>query len=325
MRDKLQLLFCLLLGSLGALSAQTNVTLNINHLLGEESFRLFTVTTNNLGNEFDFSRLEYYLAEISLIHDGGQETMVEDLYILVDGAFETSEELGEFDITNLEAIRFHVGVDAERNYTDPASYDMDHPLAPQFPSMHWGWVSGYRFLAIEGKSGANLGEVWQIHGLLEENYHQTEVLIDRTAVDGQLTIDLDADYLRGLDNIDLDDGVISHGGVGDAKVAIENYRDYVFSASDNITSTQELGVADERFSLSPNLIVEGQSPQFMVENPESIMYEVQVTSVSGQVLNGVQRIAANEQVILPNLQAGIYFLHIYEAGVFVAAKKFVVQ
>ncbi|MEL6659484.1 MAG: MbnP family protein [Bacteroidota bacterium] len=325
MREKLQLLFCLLLGSFSVLTAQTNVTLNIHHLLGEQNFRLYTLATNNLGNEFDFSRLEYYLAEISLIHDGGQETMIEDRYILVDGAFATSEDLGAFDITNLEAIRFHIGVDAARNYSDPATYDMDHPLAPQFPSMHWGWVSGYRFLAIEGKSGANLGEVWQIHALLEENYHQTEVLIDRTAVDGQLTIDLDADYLRGLDNIDLDDGVISHGGFGDAKVAIENYRDYVFTASDNITNTQDLVVADERFSITPNLITRGQSPQFLVENPQSITYEVQVTGANGQVLSGVQRIAVDEQVMMPNLQAGIYFLRIYKAGVFVAAKQFIVQ
>ncbi|MEL6973052.1 MAG: T9SS type A sorting domain-containing protein, partial [Bacteroidota bacterium] len=112
---------------------------------------------------------------------------------------------------------------------------------------------------------------------------------------------------------------------GDAKVAIENYRDYVFTASDNITRTEELVVADERFRLSPNLLVKGQSPQFTVENPQAITYEVQVTGVNGQVLSGVQRIAVDEQIIMPNLQAGIYFLRIYKAGVFVAAKQFIVQ
>ena len=71
MRERLQLLLFLLLGSLTWGNAQTNVTLNINHLLGEEPFRLSTTAQNNLGQAFNFSRLEYYLAEISLIHDQG--------------------------------------------------------------------------------------------------------------------------------------------------------------------------------------------------------------------------------------------------------------
>ncbi|MBK7304311.1 MAG: hypothetical protein IPI90_13940 [Saprospiraceae bacterium] len=30
---------------------------------------------------------------------------------------------------------------------------VDSPLAFQDPSMHWGWTSGYRFIALEGMIG----------------------------------------------------------------------------------------------------------------------------------------------------------------------------
>lgn len=325
MRERLQLLLFLLLGSLTWGNAQTNVTLNINHLLGEEPFRLSTTAQNNLGQAFNFSRLEYYLAEISLIHDGGQETMVEDLYLLIDGTFETSVELGMFDVTNLEAIRFHVGVDEARNHLDPSTYDMDHPLAPKFPSMHWGWVSGYRFLAIEGRSGNNLGEIWEIHALDDDNYFQTEVLIERTAVNGQLSIDLDADYVRGLEDIDMNSGPVVHGGFGLAINSLQNYRDYVFTAAESITSTEDLDEAQPTFSLSPNPVVSGQQPLLVVENAKASNYGVQLMNANGQMLGDRLQVEANGRVSLPNLPAGIYLLQIDEAGVFKAVEKLIVQ
>ena len=49
-----------------------------------------------------------------------------------------------------KAIRFRVGVDAETDKTDPQIWPPDHPLNPDVCGLHWGWQSGYVFLAIEG-------------------------------------------------------------------------------------------------------------------------------------------------------------------------------
>ena len=48
------------------------------------------------------------------------------------------------------AIRFRVGLDAETDASDPAQWPPEHPLHPDVCGLHWGWRSGYVFLAIEG-------------------------------------------------------------------------------------------------------------------------------------------------------------------------------
>ncbi len=49
-----------------------------------------------------------------------------------------------------KAIRFRVGVDVDTDKTDPQIWPPDHPLHPDVCGLHWGWQSGYVFLAIEG-------------------------------------------------------------------------------------------------------------------------------------------------------------------------------
>ena len=70
--------------------------------------------------------------------------------------------LGSHDITTLESVRFGVGR-SEHNHLDPSAYPGDHPLAPQLPSMHWGWASRYfhRF-GMEGWAGEGFLKL-QIH------------------------------------------------------------------------------------------------------------------------------------------------------------------
>jgi cytochrome c peroxidase len=49
-----------------------------------------------------------------------------------------------------QAIRFLVGVDAKTDKSDPQIRPPDHPLHPDVCGLHWGWNSGYVFLAVEG-------------------------------------------------------------------------------------------------------------------------------------------------------------------------------
>lgn len=110
--------------------------------------------------EFDFMWLEYYLVEILLIYDGGQEMLIEDIYVLVDGMLDFFVDLGEYDIIELEVICFYVGVDEECNYVDFFQYGSYYLFVFQFFFMYWGWVGGYCFVVIEGNSGENMGQVW---------------------------------------------------------------------------------------------------------------------------------------------------------------------
>ena len=111
------LCFCLQIGS-----SQTNVELNIYHFLGEEPFAFEMGAKNNIDNDFNVTRLQYYIDGISLIHDGGQETLIEEFWILADGSESVKAELGSLPIENLESISFYIGVGPDYNHLDPAQY-----------------------------------------------------------------------------------------------------------------------------------------------------------------------------------------------------------
>jgi cytochrome c peroxidase len=51
---------------------------------------------------------------------------------------------------DLKAIRFRVGLDEATDKSDPARWAPDEPLHPDVCGLHWGWQSGYVFLALEG-------------------------------------------------------------------------------------------------------------------------------------------------------------------------------
>ena len=257
MKKTLFTLSLLVFATFGLL-AQTNVQLTVHHKLGNEDFQLNMAAKNNMDNDFQYIRVEYYISEIILVHDGGTETMVEDLWVLVDASEEesTTVDLGEHNVTSLEGIKLHVGVDSAHNHLDPAGYASDHPLAPQFPSMHWGWAAGYRFAALEGWGGPQFNQKFELHGLTDQNYFTTEIELSEPAANGQLDIQLDADYIRALEDINVNSGVIFHGANGAAKQSLENFRDYVFSPSSGSTSAEDLSDA-VNFSVFPNPVTTG--------------------------------------------------------------------
>jgi len=65
---------------------------------------------------------------------------------------------------DFQAIRFRVGVDAATDKSDPAIWPPEHPLHPDVCGLHWGWQSGYVFLAIEGHWGKANGFSYHLAG-----------------------------------------------------------------------------------------------------------------------------------------------------------------
>ena len=322
MRTSLLTICLFLFGSL-FLFSQTNITLNIHHKLGDADFAMGTEVVNNIESNFDFTRLEYYIAEISLIHDGGQETNVENIYMLVDANEETSQALGELAITNVEAIRFHVGVDEANNHADPAGFGNGHPLAPQFPSMHWGWAAGYRFGAFEGNSGTSMNQTWQIHALEDENYFQTEVALELAADNGELVIDLDADYIRSMEDINLNSGPITHGGFGEAITALRNFQEHVFTASDLVSNNEDVQIV-RNVKLYPNPSTTQRSSLYISTDTEEL-YQLTITNAQGQVITQMDQVSSNTEINLTLATAGVYFVSLQQNGKTLRAERLVIQ
>ncbi len=199
------LLFIILVLAINIASAQVNVTLYMAQKLGGQPFAYNTSIEADMGYSFNMTRMQYYISEIKLIHDGGVVTPVTDLYFLVDPAVDAEFQLGEFTITALESIQFSIGVDQAHNHLDPASYPNGHPLAPQNPSMHWGWASGYRFIAIEGLAGDDsnsLNNTYQIHTIGNTNYKTVIIDVAGEINKDDMSIYVQADYDKFLINID---------------------------------------------------------------------------------------------------------------------------
>ena len=251
MRSLLSILF--LFSCLAISKAQVDVSIHMHQKLGDEPFHYNAIVQTAAGYYIKISRLQYYISEVKLIHDGGQVTPVTDVYFLVTPAIDSILELGNFDITNLEGIEYSIGVDQGHNHLDPTTYPSSHPLSPKNPTMHWGWTAGYRFIAFEGFAGATSGAVtnnYQVHTVDDSNYKTLTLNTAGEQDTNHLAIHINADYLKMFEGVNVQNGLISHAATGASKKQMDNLQTIVFSA-EGTTSTTSLDPSIE-FAFSPN-------------------------------------------------------------------------
>lgn len=296
--------------------AQQDVYLNISHFLGTTPFSFNSVASNNIGNDFKVTRLEYYISEITLTHDGGQQTKVDDLWILVNAGTPVNEFLGSLNVTALESVSFGIGVEQAYNHLDPASYPMTHPLSPKSPSMHWGWTPGYRFVAFEGKAGANLNLTFEIHALGDGNYFHPEIVTAGKISGSNLEINLDANYSNALSGINVSSGPISHGETGISVDALVNFSNSVFTESNNSPTGINNISQQNSFTVAPNPTNRMVSINSEIEG----FVDVRVVNILGKevrFLSGVQA-----QDLLLNLDSeGLYFVNLYQNGNLIGTQR----
>lgn len=296
------------------LNAQNNIRLDIQHMLSSESFAMLQETQTPEGVAFNVNRMEYYISQVKVTHDGGQVYDFNDLWILADASTPTLFVLGSAAIESVESIAFSVGVNPEHNNLDPAGWPMGHPLALKNPSMHWGWASGYRFVAMEGTSGANFGQVYEVHALDNINYFETSVDVDAEANAGEVIITVYADYTQALKGIDVSGGVISHGSTGEAKTLLENFRDYVFTAeapvADTTTNDSSVSVGSinqqMQLTVAPNPSQNGVVRILTEDNAVNAL-QIQAFDITGKQLQ-VTRVNNSGIIELTGFETGIYFI-----------------
>ncbi|HEY9178761.1 MAG TPA: MbnP family protein [Flavipsychrobacter sp.] len=286
--------------------AQTPVQLHINHQLSGGNFSFGQAAQNDLGNSFNVTRLEYYISRISIKHDGGMTTPVPNHYILANGGQAVVDDLGSFNITNVESISFHIGVDTPVNHADPSLQPSGHPLAPKSPSMHWGWSAGYRFVAMEGKSGTSLNQTYEIHALGDQHYFETTVPATGVMKNGKLVIAIKADYAMAIKGINISSGLIAHGDGGDEAKLLANFRDHVFSASSPVSVANHI----ERqpvFAIYPNPSTSGQATMRFEQGAERA--DIIVTDISGKTILVAGKAEGATTVELAPGKPGLYFVH----------------
>lgn len=288
-------------------NAQTPVELHITHKLSGNAFAYNTSAQNNLGNDFNVSRLEYYISKISITHDGGMVTDVPNHYILADGGQDVMEALGSYNITNVESVSFHIGVDTPINHADPSLQPSGHPLAPKSPSMHWGWASGYRFVAMEGMAGPSLGQKYEIHALGDQNYFKVTVTVAGINQGGKIIIPVNADYSEALKDINVSSGVIMHGDANESLTLLQNFRDNVFFPGHPV-SVANAQKAATQVSVFPN-----PSNGTVNINAGNAAADIQVTDVQGRTVATQPKATGVSNITLKLNNAGLYFVKVTTA------------
>ena len=308
----------------GTVSAQTAVKFKLNHKLAVEDFAMNQASENDIGDQFNVTRLQYYISGISIVHDGGQIADASDVYILVDAGIDDVYDLGDHDITNVEAINFAIGVDPDVNNQDPAQWPNDHALAPKSPSMHWGWAAGYRFVAMEGYAGSSLSTNYQLHGLGNDHYLMINIPTSAADDNGALLIEINANYTEALKGIQVSTGVIVHGDYGEAATMLKNFNSYVFTSLDGIGNTLSVNEEFEEivFSISPNPT--SSLVNFVIDDNKFVNCTLNVTDIAGRtIVSDVDLSSIGNQMSLSS--PGVYFATLINEDGIKSTQKIIVQ
>lgn len=312
--------------------AQTELVIHINHKLNGYDFVVNEAGMTSDSVVFTVSRLEYYISGISIEHDGGQLTELFDNWFLVNATEETVLNLGTQSINNVEKVRFSIGVDSTHNHLDPSSYPTTHPLANQFPPMHWGWVTGYFFAVVEGLDIQK--NVFQIYGMGDQNYFETEIEASSEIVSGMNEVTIYGNYSNCFEDIIIENGNITHDEVGDARTFLINFSEFVFSAieptdSFRVETDEPNGVMETNLessiSVFPNPSNDGQF-MFAVASSSDQARNAVLIDITGKQVSEIRSIQPQRNYAFTNLEAGLYLLAIRDnQGVQTMVKKVVVR
>ncbi|MEL6650628.1 MAG: MbnP family protein [Bacteroidota bacterium] len=264
------------------------------------------------GYDLKIERLEYYLSELIIIHDGGQQTPVPNTWLLIRADEDTAFSLGSHNVQSIEGLNFSVGVNYDVNHADPSTYPAEHPLAPKNPSMHWGWNAGYRFAAVEGYAGSSFVFNYQIHALGDENYNNSGVAFDPIAAGDTAQLYIAADYNKMFENVDVSSGAIVHGANGIAITLLANMANEVFSQGSAPWATSVEADFEGQLLIAPNPAQETAYVSY--DLPAGHQYELRLMDLSGRILRIQSLETLQGRVALEHLQSGLYLINLYQDG-----------
>jgi hypothetical protein len=212
--------------------AQKAVYLHLNPKVNGVDFQLNTNYTALDNKVFKLDHFDYYLSEIILTHDAGQEINLSQDIFLVEPENHTFL-LGNFDLNLIEQLNFTVGVPKKWNLQSGAEsqdislYPETHPLSFQTPSMYWGWLSGYMHMIIGGFSDSHSDgdpdAYFELHNLGGSNQQLVELNVTQTNTSAnQIDIYVDCNIEQWIKNIPLATVGVSHDEVGVNKTILDN-------------------------------------------------------------------------------------------------------
>ena len=132
--------------------SSASIDFTVNHTIGNQEFTAGTAYSVGVNENATFSRYAYLLGSFYLIAEDGSKVTIDSQYAHIEAhSGKTTFSLVDIPYGTYKSIGFSIGLDSAVNHGNPNQYDSDHPLSAINNSLHWGWVGGYIFTAIEGK------------------------------------------------------------------------------------------------------------------------------------------------------------------------------
>lgn len=297
------------------------VNLMIDHSL--DSFNYVKGQHFTLWNDkpayFDY--LLYYIHDVQMITSSGDTIGNIGDHYLID-AEDTAYAIGNWAADSVTKVIFNWGVALDVNHADPSQYASTHPLAPHFPTMHWGWTAGYRFIRADGVFDDN-GDgdpnlIFQYHMVGDQFVKSVEV--DATSMlnsNDELEVWITGYYERLFQGVNLSLYPSIHGsntpipniwGNITTQPVFGVYDGRMESPVDTIDTTTGISPVDHINALNiyPNPSLDGYIKVSMNEAWES---EVQfdLVDLSGRIQETV-RSSSNQYVEFNGLATGFYIV-----------------
>ncbi len=194
--------------------AQTNVFLDFSPKIGGNDLVLNTVVQDLNGVDITISDFNYYISNVRIFHDGGQElSFLNTVYFIKPE--DHGIYLGYFPVTTIDSIHFGVGVPKNLNHLDISQYSSEHPLSWQNPNMHWGWISGYAIMLCNGSGDSNNDGTpdafFELHNFGDPSYTQVTLPVIPTLGENEISVVINCNVDEWL--FDINPGIVGavHG------------------------------------------------------------------------------------------------------------------
>lgn len=198
-------------------AGQATVGMEFNYLVNGMAFDTAQLYDIN-GTAVKFTIAQFYVGGIVIADISGEETTLEGKYLLVKPNAGL-QEVGKMKPGHAHEVKFFIGVGPTENNqteTDFTSRKADDPLSVQFPAMHWSWLTGYRFIRVDGKVDTNgdgtPDETMAFHIGTDPFLTNLQFTAHKDLKDGMNHLNFKFDLARLFDGIDLSKDYVTHTG-----------------------------------------------------------------------------------------------------------------
>ena len=307
----MRILFLTLLLSTAISSwAQKNIFLNLTPLFGNQTFALNQTFIGNDGIAVQIQDFNYYLSDVKIFHDNGQQTNLPTSIWLVTPT-QHSLYLGYLAVEQIDSINFTIGVPKRYNTQagalaqDISTYPETHPLSFQSPSMYWGWSFGYMHMITGGKADSNNDGVpnayFELHNLGNNNQQSVTLATIQTTTGSQTDLFYNCHIDRWLNQMPLSSVGVLHGETGLNQSVMQNVNTQdVFTLSPAATILENHNLFVSWKQNASEITIQGLQNQ-SIKN-------YQVFSNTGQKVLDYQVNTPSASVPLEQLQSGLYLI-----------------